>query len=123
MTLIVDFEQVDDPEMDISTSRIEDGRFLMDGWIDSGGVGVRFPQRGKHRVKLTATRVESFSFTDEAGTGTLIPETVEVEEHRVRITGVIPATLTLATEGRSDVRFEIEESPFAVRRRFKWIAV
>ena len=123
MTLILDFEQVDDPEMDISTSRIEGGRFLMDGWIDSGGVSARFPQRGKHRVKLTATRVESFSFTDEADTGTLIPETVEVEEHRVHITGVIPATLTLATHGRSDVRFEIEETPFAVRGRFKWAAV
>lgn len=52
-----------------------------------------------------------------------IPETIDMDERHVHIVGVIPATLTLATSGRSIVSFEVDEAPFSVRRWFRWIPV
>ena len=78
---------------------------------------------GKHRIRLTATMVDSFTVTDDARARTLIPQTIDIYDRHVHIVGVIPATLTLETRGRSIVEFELEEKPFELRQRFKWIAV
>lgn len=121
--LTLRFDEIDDPAFDLDTARIESGRFILDGWIDSAGAGTRRRPLGKHVIRLVATMVDSYSETDDAGVRALIPESIDIAEHQVHFVGVIPVTLTLSTSGRSVVSFEVDEAPFAERGRLRWIPV
>ncbi|MBN9180848.1 hypothetical protein [Microbacterium sp.] len=118
--LILGFDEVNDASLDLDSARVESENFIMDGWIDSAGAGISSRPRGKHAIRFIATHVASFTTTDEAGARVLIPESIEFGEGRAHIVGVIPATLTLCARGPVEVRFEVEEKPFAVRRWLRW---
>ena len=65
--------------------------------------------------------MQAWSFSAEEGDGTLVPESISIEDQLVTITGVIPARLVAETPSEAHVWFDLDDEPYESRRRGHWV--
>ncbi len=121
------FDYIDDPELDISTARILNQKFIVDGTIDwaqaysldSVEVGGRAPESRRKRrrreaptalsvpIRLVIPFAHSFDVRDRAKIGIIVPERFEYESDRVEIVGLMECDLTVWVTSSPDPYFEL----------------
>jgi len=122
------FEFIDDPELDISTARILDENFIIDGKIDRGqacglysvefGGGPLARRKARRRfmkstaelpvpIRLVVPCAHDFEIRDRAQIGITIPERFEYKRDRVEIIGLMECDITVWVRSSSAAYFEL----------------
>jgi len=121
------FDYIDDPELEISTARILNQKFIIDGKIDWAQayslnlfqVGGRAPKRRRKRrrrepptelsvpIRLVVPSAQSFYVRDRAKIGIIVPERFVNETDKVEIVGLMECDLTVWVSSSPDPYFEL----------------
>jgi hypothetical protein len=110
-------KDLDDATFDIAYARIVDGGVTLQGFVEEPVPGWGF---ARLPVSLHVPGALELDVNDEAGTGTLVLESIALELTGVLLEGVIPCRVKIATSGPSDVTFDVGDEPIAVRRLGRW---
>lgn len=126
--LELSFDVVDDPELLLSTARMSDQFFLMDGWLDWEQAHALNPVMMKNRplkrreirrylgasgrrlkapIRLVVPQAQRFQIRDRAGIGITVPERFEPQVDRVEIVGLMDCDITVWTPTPTITYFEL----------------
>jgi hypothetical protein len=114
------FDEIDDPIFPMEDVACSDGVFTTSGFVELAKFrGQR--RRGRYRILLRITDAVDYAWDPRDGDGSLVIESLSESQNEVRFVGVMPAELRVETVGSPRVEFLVDETPFELRRWFRWV--